>query len=446
MWSTSAPTNKKKTDNSNWTCRVTDIMGMDGCCVATTDVPSYDEESPPQKEISNAVAANKNMNNNTFFDEAKAKVQAMIFHNKHSTEIPVVGSTVASPKALERSPTANTKNHQVEVVKEVDVVKEANTNGGMVTDSDTDEDDEFIQTSNGTKQDIRASIIMISGCEDAQTSADVSNVSSFSLPDPNGRAGGACTSALLKVLHSSNTTMTFVQVLQKMRRVLSKGKYTQVPQLTSSHPVDLDQDFYIVPPDCTGTRRAVLIGINYEGQEGQLSGCHNDCMNIKEYLMDTWGFSESDIIILMDDGYHTAPTRFNILDAYRSVASESKSGDAVFCHYSGHGGRVRDDDWGEETDGYDETMVPVDYKNAGQIRDDDLYETLVRPMAKGVTVVSLMDCCHSETVLDLPYKYGINASSKGNRTQFCGWKLCCINLLLLIAIIVVAVLFLTGSF
>ena len=45
---------------------------------------------------------------------------------------------------------------------------------------------------------VRAMVFMISGCEDSQTSADVSNVSAFSLPDPNGRAGGACTSALLK--------------------------------------------------------------------------------------------------------------------------------------------------------------------------------------------------------------------------------------------------------
>ena len=40
-------------------------------------------------------------------------------------------------------------------------------------------------------------VFMISGCEDSQTSADVSNVNSFQLPDPKGRAGGACTSALL---------------------------------------------------------------------------------------------------------------------------------------------------------------------------------------------------------------------------------------------------------
>lgn len=44
---------------------------------------------------------------------------------------------------------------------------------------------------------IQAKVFMISGCEDSQTSADVSNVNGFSLPDPNGRAGGACTSALL---------------------------------------------------------------------------------------------------------------------------------------------------------------------------------------------------------------------------------------------------------
>jgi len=47
-------------------------------------------------------------------------------------------------------------------------------------------------------REIRAKVFMISGCQDNQTSADVSNVSSFSLPDPNGRAGGACTSALLR--------------------------------------------------------------------------------------------------------------------------------------------------------------------------------------------------------------------------------------------------------
>mgnify|MGYP002052828912 CR=1 FL=1 len=44
--------------------------------------------------------------------------------------------------------------------------------------------------------------------------------------------------------------------------------------------------------------KAVLIGINYEGQQGQLSGCHNDVKNIKKYLMKNQGFKEKDMIIL----------------------------------------------------------------------------------------------------------------------------------------------------
>ena len=69
------------------------------------------------------------------------------------------------------------------------------------TDRDTTKDDATVVThSEESLEDsrVKAMVYMISGCEDAQTSADVSNVSSFSLPDPNGRSGGACTSALLK--------------------------------------------------------------------------------------------------------------------------------------------------------------------------------------------------------------------------------------------------------
>ena len=46
---------------------------------------------------------------------------------------------------------------------------------------------------------IAAVVRMFSGCQDEQTSADVSNVASFQLPDAAGRAGGALTSSLLNV-------------------------------------------------------------------------------------------------------------------------------------------------------------------------------------------------------------------------------------------------------
>ena len=45
---------------------------------------------------------------------------------------------------------------------------------------------------------------------------------------------------------------------------------------------------------------------------------------------------------------------------------------------------------GDEDDGYDETLIPVDFKQAGQIVDDDILKMLVKPMAEGVTVTVLM--------------------------------------------------------
>jgi len=115
------------------------------------------------------------------------------------------------------------------------------------------------------------------------------------------------------------------------------------------------------------------------------------------------GFEEENIVVLMDDGEHTEPTAANIINAYRTVVAEAEDGDAIFLHYSGHGTKLKDDDVNEEADGYDEALCPRDFKSAGMIRDDDLYDILVKGCPDGVHMVSLMDCCHSGSIMDLPY-------------------------------------------
>lgn len=253
---------------------------------------------------------------------------------------------------------------------------------------------------------IKANVRMISGCMDTQTSADVSNVETFELPDPAGRSGGACTSALLKTLYDEHTAptndLTFAEVLDQMRTVLLEDRYEQIPQLSSSHGIDVNTPFTVVGGE--GTKRALLIGINYVGQNGELSGCHNDALNIKEYLKDVHGYEEENFTYLMDDGEHDDPTYDNILAAFDDLVEKSAAGDSVFVHYSGHGGRLRDDS-NDEDDGIDETLIPTNYTDAGQIRDDTVFKRLVLPMADDVTLTCLMDCCHSGTVLDLPYKF-----------------------------------------
>lgn len=199
------------------------------------------------------------------------------------------------------------------------------------------------------KHAIPAEFHMISGSHDTQTSADVFNTSQFELPNPAGRAGGACTSALLQVLYKDNHaagSMSWVECLRKMRSELNRMGYDQIPQLTSSRMIDVNKPMYIVPPGCTGRKRAILIGINYVGQKGELRGCHNDVANIKRYLEKVHGFQESEMLILMDDGKHHAPTRRNIEDAFQRITQYSQSGDVVFVHFSGHGSRVPDLDGG----------------------------------------------------------------------------------------------------
>lgn len=198
--------------------------------------------------------------------------------------------------------------------------------------------------------------------------------------------------------------MSFVQVLTNMRKTLSSGRYTQIPQLSSSWKMDVNETFQIVNPKGNGTRRALLVGINYVGQNGQLSGCHNDVGNIMDYLIQRQGFDKANIHVLMDDGKNESPTYDNIIKAFRRLVAQAEAGDSCFFHYSGHGGRLADDN-GDEDDGYDETLIPVDFQSAGQMRDDIVFSELVGRMPEGATLTCLMDCCHSGSVLDLPYTF-----------------------------------------
>ena len=86
-------------------------------------------------------------------------------------------------------------------------------------------------------------------------------------------------SALLQVLYADHQTpeddLTTQEVLLQMRDILGSSGYSQIPQLSSSRCLDIHTPFRIVPEDFSGTRRAVVIAINYVGQQGELRGCQN---------------------------------------------------------------------------------------------------------------------------------------------------------------------------
>ncbi|KAI1412552.1 hypothetical protein F5Y13DRAFT_44114 [Hypoxylon sp. FL1857] len=162
--------------------------------------------------------------------------------------------------------------------------------------------------------------------------------------------------------------------------------------------------------NCSGKRKALLIGINYFGQKGELRGCINDTKNVSQFLIERYGYKREDMIILTDDQRDPImiPTKANILRALEWLVSGARPNDALFLHYSGHGGQAKDED-GDEEDGYDEVIYPVDYETAGHIVDDQLHHVVVKPLQAGVRLTAIFDSCHSGSVLDLPYIY----STKG---------------------------------
>merc|ERR1719271_919290 len=206
---------------------------------------------------------------------------------------------------------------------------------------------------------------------------------------------------MIKAL-SERDDYSWVELLKAMRSILA-GTYTQIPMLSASREVDLNTPFTLTNDNPNGNYRALLVGINYVGSNCELQGCWNDVETMKRYLLGQ-GYTEDCMKILLDDGSCDAPNYGNITAAMTWLIEGAQAGDTLFFHYSGHGASVRDDD-GDEKDGRDECLCPCDYNSAGLLRDDDVFKLLVGPLPDGARLTCVLDCCHSGTILDLPYMF-----------------------------------------
>lgn len=152
------------------------------------------------------------------------------------------------------------------------------------------------------------------------------------------------------------------------------------------------------------TKIALLMGLNYRGSEAELGGCINDVINTGKVLENIYGYKPEDILYMTDDS-EIKPTARNMLAQLIKLSKRTyeENIEEIWISYSGHGTYITDlsDD---EDDGKDECLVPLDYNNSGLISDDHLNNilSLVHPDTR---VVFIVDACHSETMLDLPYRY-----------------------------------------
>lgn len=166
----------------------------------------------------------------------------------------------------------------------------------------------------------------------------------------------------------------------------------------------------VSPQRPTGTRRAVVVGIDHYqkahwsatknpplpvGREvdtfADLKGAVNDANSMVEVLVGRFGFERKDILVLRN----LEATREKILESIQTWLIEpAKRGDTVVFYYSGHGSLIVNP---AEADKTDETLVPADsVVGALDIRDDELaqlWNTLVFDKEAKLTVI--LDSCHS---------------------------------------------------
>ncbi|MEM8721775.1 MAG: caspase family protein [Cyanobacteria bacterium P01_G01_bin.39] len=163
---------------------------------------------------------------------------------------------------------------------------------------------------------------------------------------------------------------------------------------------------------------ALLIGINYyeSVQTGSqmyknLGGCVRDIDLVDRYLREDLDIPSEQIWKLTAPVEETnalaafrstrgdvLPTYENIVKAFAEITAAAGSGDQVYIHFSGHGGRaVTIYPELEGKDREDEGIVPMDIgsSNGRYLRDVEMATLLKRITDKGCITTVIFDSCHS---------------------------------------------------
>ncbi len=146
-------------------------------------------------------------------------------------------------------------------------------------------------------------------------------------------------------------------------------------------------------------KRALLIGIDeYKSSSvSDLRGAVNDVMLMRNILIAKFGVPAQNIRVLTNED----ATHAGIVEAIRShLIDQSEPGDVSILHYSGHGSRMLDASK-DETDNWDETIVPHDSRTPGifDISDDQLNGLMKALTQKTKNVTVILDSCNSGTGL-----------------------------------------------
>lgn len=152
-------------------------------------------------------------------------------------------------------------------------------------------------------------------------------------------------------------------------------------------------------PGANLKRLALLVGIDhYKYDIGDLNGCLNDVAAMHSLLTERYNFAKEDILVLRNE----QATLHGITHAFeRHLIDQAGPNTVALFYFSGHGSKVRDQD-GDETDGWDETLVTHDsgrsHGHANRDLRDDALNGLLRRLGRHTPHTTvILDSCHSGT-------------------------------------------------
>ncbi|KAI9324799.1 peptidase C14, caspase domain-containing protein [Zopfochytrium polystomum] len=165
-------------------------------------------------------------------------------------------------------------------------------------------------------------------------------------------------------------------------------------------------------------RRALFVGINYTYTEFPLRGCHKDVENMHAFFHQR--FPEVGEVKVLSTRTGSQPTRSrprttssppcagSLPTRSRAITSSSTT--------SATEGRPRTRTVTRMT-ASTRTLLPLDYEENGEIHDDELLRILCKNLPKGSVLTAIFDCCHSGTMMDLPYTYLLNQKRRSHHRQ-----------------------------
>ncbi|KAL4244360.1 hypothetical protein ABKN59_010598 [Abortiporus biennis] len=147
---------------------------------------------------------------------------------------------------------------------------------------------------------------------------------------------------------------------------------------------------------CNGTKKAIIIGVDYEDSDHELKSPISDTFHLRIELDLIREFPQRNTRIYTDvevEDDNRIPTKSNIMRGIKWLVSGAKANDSLFFYFAGHGGLSRDDE---------SYILTSDNK---RITREELRDNLVDDLPTGCRLTAVFDCCHAGNILNLKYNY-----------------------------------------